>query len=596
MRGRTVATSLMSAVLLVALFIGSGTAFARPSGGAVTVSAADVRVVAGAAPLGVPARGFATALRSSPGALAHSAAPLRTSAFETQIDVSNVAIDFIGDEAWVMGTVTNRTGSDKQTVRVYVDGRNGSTAVASWFDFVPAHVVQASGDSAPFMVYLGNAGEVMALGITDWDIAAFGNDDRYPYLTFPGVGAGATWSPVSPPWDGHKLSVFAVPHNSSTTATATFPSSSWEVTATLYGTSFLLETFGGFDYGARIAPSTSATLTATMHWNFPSGTTDWAKDGHIDARTPSDVRRVWGATCYDTAAALSRDAYASATHVIVATGQKFPDALSSAALAGMVHGPVLLTTPATLSSATRTEIVRLGAKSVYIVGGEGVVSRTVRDQLAAIPGVTSVKRVSGHDLYDTSREVALEVKRLGGDYTHPFLARGDDFADAMGLGPLAYASHRPILLTKRTSVPAGTASAVTALGVVGGMVAGGPAAVSTSVADQVYGAGNWYRAYGADCYATAVRVAETGVAQGWVLPNRVCVACGTGFPDGLAAGAAVGAQNGLILLTKPTLANEGGLEEMSWFAPFITYGRVAGGTGAVSASCYDDWAATMRGE
>lgn len=380
------------------------------------------------------------------------------------------------------------------------------------------------------------------------------------------------------------------------TVTATFPSSSWDVTATVLGTDFLLDSCGGFDYATQIPPSATATLTAVMHWNLPSSTSSWTAGGHVDARTASDVRRVAGVTRYDTAVALSQDAYTSASDVIVATGQDYADALSASALAGMVQGPILLTTPNTLSSVTTTEIMRLGATGVYIVGGTGAVSQTVYNQLSGTPGVTRVTRLAGTDRYDTARVVAVQVKDLGGDYHHPFLARGDDFADALGLGPLAYASTRPILLTKPLTVPTGTQAAITELGVTGGMVAGGTGAVSDSVADQVYSAGNWFRVAGADRYATAVRVAEMGIYQGWVLPNRICVASGTGFADGLAAGASVGAQDGLVLLTKPNEADAGGLDQVSWLAPFISYGRVAGGTGAVSAGCYNEWAAAMRGQ
>jgi putative cell wall-binding protein len=600
MRSRLAAVgSLALATAAVTCLLAVVPSWARPAGD-VTVSSSDEPAMVTLVPSHAVTKRLSThklaardVLRAEPPSRGATSG-VRLAAVETQIDISSLTINYVGTDAWVMGVVTNGTGTDKQTVRVYVDALAGSTIVGSWFDFVPAHAVQDGGGSAPFMVYLGPIADLPP-GITDWNIAAWGNDDRYPYLTFPGVGSTVTWSPSVGPWGGQRLTIFAAPHNTAT-ATATFPSSSWDVTATILGTEFLFESFGGFDYGTQIPPSTTATLTAVMHWTFPSSTTTWTAGGHIDARTASDVRRVAGSTRYDTAAALSQDAYTSATDVVVATGQNYADALSSSALAGMVHGPILLTTPNTLSIATRNEIVRLGATGVYIVGGEGAVSQRVFDQLAAIPGIARLTRLAGGDRYDTARVVGVQVKDLGGDYTHPFLARGDDFADALGLGPLAYSSRRPILLTKPLVVPAGTQAAITELSVAGGIVAGGTGAVSDPVADQVYGSGNWDRAYGTSRYDTAVRVAEMGIARGWVLPNRICVASGTGFPDGLAAGASVGAQDGLILLTKPNETDAGGLDTVSWLAPFISYGRIAGGTGAVSAGCYDGWAAAMLGQ
>ena len=80
--------------------------------------------------------------------------------------------------------------------------------------------------------------------------------------------------------------------------------------------------------------------------------------------TPTTARQLAGASRYDTAVEASKFAYPNGLQgldadgyktVIVATGQDFPDALSGAALAGAVNGPLLLTKRSTLPTSVADE-------------------------------------------------------------------------------------------------------------------------------------------------------------------------------------------------------------------------------------------------
>ncbi len=94
--------------------------------------------------------------------------------------------------------------------------------------------------------------------------------------------------------------------------------------------------------------------------------------------------------------------------VFVATGTNFPDALSAAAAAALVGGPLLLTPSDHLPSAVADEIKRLSPSAIYVVGGADAVSITVRfaDALSDIAkGLNDPATVdtnyAGGDRYET---------------------------------------------------------------------------------------------------------------------------------------------------------------------------------------------------
>ncbi len=103
-------------------------------------------------------------------------------------------------------------------------------------------------------------------------------------------------------------------------------------------------------------------------------------------RTYAPVTRLSGATRYDTAVAISAATYGPGVPVLyIATGRDFPDALSGASVAGRDGAPLLLVTPTSIPAVTRSEITRLGAGRIVILGGPSVVSDGIAALLRARP-------------------------------------------------------------------------------------------------------------------------------------------------------------------------------------------------------------------
>lgn len=290
----------------------------------------------------------------------------------------------------------------------------------------------------------------------------------------------------------------------------------------------------------------------------------------------ADFKRVAGADRYATAVEASKDSFPTgAASVVVASGAAFPDALSASGLCGVCDAPLLLVPQGELPASVAAEIERLGATEAIIVGGTGAVSAQVQTALDAMPALTGhVTRVAGANRYDTSKRVAQEMSvRTGGALESAYVVSGYGFADALAVSPLAYAGHRPILLTPKEAAHASTLAGLDAAGIDEVTIVGGTGAVSTLAEQQIEAALGTAasRVAGSDRFDTARLVAEAGVAEALVDRTFVGVANGRGFADGLAGGVASAARGGALLLTE------------SWFEPDATSAYVQACHGTASS-------------
>jgi len=93
----------------------------------------------------------------------------------------------------------------------------------------------------------------------------------------------------------------------------------------------------------------------------------------------SGVTRQEGPTRFETAVAVSKATFAEpgVPVVYLANGYGFPDALTGAAAAGHLGGPVLLTEQNALPAAVAAELDRLNPQRIVILGGTGTVSASL---------------------------------------------------------------------------------------------------------------------------------------------------------------------------------------------------------------------------
>ena len=132
-----------------------------------------------------------------------------------------------------------------------------------------------------------------------------------------------------------------------------------------------------------------------------------------DTTTQQTLTRLYGTEAYDTAAKIALEAYKTTDesgnityeqcdNVVIANSSQFADAMSAAGLAGALNAPILLTPKDSLENSVKDAINTLKPKTVYIIGGTGVISKACEDELAALETVTNVERVSGEAACNTS--------------------------------------------------------------------------------------------------------------------------------------------------------------------------------------------------
>lgn len=265
--------------------------------------------------------------------------------------------------------------------------------------------------------------------------------------------------------------------------------------------------------------------------------------------------------------------------LVVASGANWPDALGGAALAGAVHGPLLLTAPTSLPAATREQIARLKPATVYVLGGTASVSNGVIKDIASLgPNVVRIGASNRYDEAAAVARVAMAVSRATTTAVDTaYIATGKTFPDALAVSPIAAKTGRPVLLTEPGRLSAGAAATIRDLGIKHVVILGGTASVSGAVEQSLRATGATVeRIAASNRYNTALAIAEhgeqLGVGLGW---ENVGIASGAVFPDALSGGCAQGQSASLLVLTPSGSLDPGVAAKLAEHRPRMV--RIYGG-------------------
>ncbi|MEE8600096.1 cell wall-binding repeat-containing protein [Euzebya tangerina] len=289
--------------------------------------------------------------------------------------------------------------------------------------------------------------------------------------------------------------------------------------------------------------------------------------------------RLEGPSRVETAVEISRADFpdGGAGAVVLATADKFPDAVAGTSLAVQEGAPILLTQADTLHPATAEEIARVlpRGRPVFVLGGTDVVSDGVA-QIVADMG-HPVERFAGPTRFETAVAVAdaLDGPRV------VMLATHDDFAAALAAGPAAGVHDGAILLSAADQPHPATDAWLAAHPGAQVAAVGALAVAAYPSAEAVAGASR---------EGTSVAVAE----RWFVDPGVVGLARSSVFADALTGGPHMARLYGPLLLTPddaldPDVAAYVCSE--SDVAGWFTYG----GSDAVSDSVVDDLSDRVSG-
>jgi putative cell wall-binding protein len=193
------------------------------------------------------------------------------------------------------------------------------------------------------------------------------------------------------------------------------------------------------------------------------------------------VTRIAGADRYEVSRNLaSYEWYSSpSSTAYVATGQKFPDALSAGSAAASVDAPVVLVygPAAHVDQPTEQLLLDEGKSKIKIAGGPNSVSAGIETDLKSFSD--SVLRLGGADRFEASQTINDDAFSTSG---RVFLATGLKFPDALAGGSWAGKLAAPLFVVPSDCVPQGVLDSIADLGATQVTLLGGEASLSPAVA------------------------------------------------------------------------------------------------------------------
>jgi putative cell wall-binding protein len=205
--------------------------------------------------------------------------------------------------------------------------------------------------------------------------------------------------------------------------------------------------------------------------------------------------------------------------------------------------------------------------TIYILGGTGAVSEAVEGKLTAIS--ENVVRLSGASRFETNLAILKEAGVSAGEEI--LVCIGDNFADSLSVS----STGKAILLVKKGGLTAEQKEYLSGLGGNSFTILGGPGVITEAVEEELKAYGDVDRVYGASRYETSTMIAER------YFPNadKMVIAIGTNFPDGLSVGSLAYALHApLVLTTDKNLAAAKAFAETL----DLTKGIAIGGSGLLS--------------
>ncbi len=193
--------------------------------------------------------------------------------------------------------------------------------------------------------------------------------------------------------------------------------------------------------------SNSADIKAYIDQNMESagtiyilGSTATISQSVEDALAGYNVKRLSGATRYDTNIAILKEAGVKNQEILVCSGAIFADSLSASA----VGKPILLVdnSKGDLTDAQKEFLSAQNISKYYIIGGTPTISEEL---MSKISEYGNVERVSGETRYETSVAIA---NRFFYKPDTAVIAYAENFPDGLSGGPLAMSMNAPLILTK----------------------------------------------------------------------------------------------------------------------------------------------------
>ncbi|QXE20701.1 cell wall-binding repeat-containing protein [Clostridium sp. 001] len=280
-----------------------------------------------------------------------------------------------------------------------------------------------------------------------------------------------------------------------------------------------------------------------------------------DSSKVTGVQRLSGQNRIDTALEIAKATYpGKISNVVIASAQNYPDALSGSVLAYKLNAPMLLVGSTDEDQQKVLAYIKScmdNTGSVYILGGNGAVSKEFEDKVTA-NGFKNITRLGGADRYETSEKIAekLNVNKE----TPVVVVSGENYADAVSISSTAAVNQYPILLVRRNEIPDTIKKEISTINPTKVFIIGLQGSIDPEVENTIAQVipiekSNITRIGGSDRYETSLEVGKYFKLAG----NEACIASGNDFPDALAGSIYAGKHNAPIVLVNTGLSDNGKL-------------------------------------
>lgn len=156
--------------------------------------------------------------------------------------------------------------------------------------------------------------------------------------------------------------------------------------------------------------------------------------------------KIIGKNRYETAIEVSKKGWPNgATNAVLVNDTSIVDALSATPFAKAKDAPILLTKKDNLNEETKQQLKTLGVKNVYIIGGEGVVSKKIEEQLKAEN--INTDRIQGLNREATSIEIAKRLDKINPVKEVSVVNGYKGLADAVSIASISANENMPIILS-----------------------------------------------------------------------------------------------------------------------------------------------------
>ncbi|WP_102264401.1 N-acetylmuramoyl-L-alanine amidase [Mesobacillus jeotgali] len=286
-----------------------------------------------------------------------------------------------------------------------------------------------------------------------------------------------------------------------------------------------------FDYNQAVTKANE--LENSYIVRNDTGEVIWSKSDAVKVERSASPTYIAGSGRIQTSIEISKKMYPNGFAadkaekiVLLTTGVDPADALSAGPLSGLYgKAPIILSEADVLVESVKTELKRLKASKVVIIGGPAAIDTVVENQIKGL-GI-QVDRINGSNRYDTNRKILAKLGNVNGY----FVASGKQYADALAVAPIAASQNWGIVLTDLDKVSDVSVNLMAGKPV---RIVGGDKVVGSAVEAKIKEkTSNLVRLAGSNRYDTLAKVL-------WAFGDKlesetVLLTTGENFPDALAA-------------------------------------------------------------